>query len=74
MEKIADQCGKTLRTTMRDRESFAGAKMVSPVCRIPMACRTLHLHFGTEKSQYILLRGFAPARSQDANGPDLVIF
>lgn len=74
MEKIADQCGKTLRTTMRDRESFVGAKMVSPVFRIPTACRTLHLHSGTAKSQYILLRGVVPAKSQDSNDPELVIF
>lgn len=38
---------------MRGRESFAGAKMVSPVCLTRMACRTLHFHFGTEKSEFI---------------------
>jgi hypothetical protein len=64
MEKKANQCVKTLRMSMRDRESFAGAKMVSPVSRIPTACRTLLLHSGTEKSQYILHQGVAPANSE----------
>jgi hypothetical protein len=38
-------------TSMRGQESLDGAKTASLVYRILMVFRTLHLHFGTKKSE-----------------------
>lgn len=42
--------GQTFRTTMPGREPSVGARTGLRVSPIPMAYRTLHLHFGMAKS------------------------